>query len=150
MAGNPAQAVASPVLFLDFDGVLHPGSGVDSGFMCRAPDLEATLAGHDVRIVISSSWRLHMKMDEMLGMLPAGIAQRVVSATGQAHIGRWPRFHEVRAWVQLYEPQANWRALDDARLEFPTPCPELIACDPRTGFGVEQAATLRGWLRASG
>jgi hypothetical protein len=138
------------ILFLDFDGVLHPGSGVDSGFLCRAPDLEEALSGHDLRIVVSSSWRFHMEMDEILGMLPPGLAQRVVGATCDAHIGRWPRFHEIRAWVQVNEPLANWRALDDARLEFPDPCPELIACDPRTGFGSEQAGSLRRWLRARG
>lgn len=142
--------MATPILFLDFDGVLHPGSGVDSGFMCRAPDLEEALSGHDLRIVVSSSWRFHMEMNEILDMLPAGISQRVVAATGDAHIGRWPRFHEIRAWVQVNEPLANWRALDDARLEFPDPCPELIACDPRTGFGSEQAGSLRRWLRARG
>lgn len=138
-----------PLLFLDFDGVLHPGSGVDSGFLCRASDLEEALSGHDLRIVVSSSWRFHMEMEEIVGMLPPGLAQRVVGVTGEAHIGRWPRFHEIRAWVQAQEPLANWRALDDARLEFPSPCPELIACDPRTGFGVEQAGELRRWLRAA-
>jgi len=138
-----------PLLFLDFDGVLHPGSGVDSGFLCRALDLEEALSGHDLRIVVSSSWRFHMEMEEIVGMLPPGLAQRVVGVTGEAHIGRWPRFHEIRAWVQAQEPHPNWRALDDARLEFPSPCPELIACDPRTGFGVEQAGELRRWLRAA-
>lgn len=68
-------AQSAPILFLDFDGVLHPGNGVDSGFLCRAPD--------------------------------------------------------------------------DAKLEFPSPCLELIACDPRTGVGVEQAGELRRWLRAT-
>ena len=141
--------MAFPILFLDFDGVLHPSSGVDSGFLCRAPDLEEALSGHDLRIVVSSSWRFHMEMAEILGMLPPGLAQRVLGATGEAHIGRWPRFHEIRAWVQVNEPSAHWRALDDARLEFPSPCPELIACDPRTGFGVEQAGELRRWLGAA-
>jgi len=141
--------MTSPLLFLDFDGVLHPGSGVDSGFLCCAPDLEEALAGHELRIVVSSSWRFHMEMDEILGMLPPGLAQRVVGATGEAHIGRWPRFHEIRAWVQVNEPNARWRALDDATLEFPSLCPQLIACDPRMGFGVEQASELRRWLRAA-
>ena len=43
---------------------------------------------------------------------------------------------------------ADWRALDDARLEFPSPCPELIACDPRRGFRPDQAVALRTWLDA--
>ena len=138
------------ILFLDFDGVLHPGSGVDSGFLCRAPDLEEALAGQDLRIVVSSSWRFHMEMDEILEMLPAGIAQRVVGATGDAHIGRWPRFHEIRAWVEVNEPLANWRALDDARLEFPDPCSEPKPVRGSHAMSSGQAGSLRRWLRARG
>lgn len=84
-------SVPSPLLFLDFDGMLHPGSGVESDLLCRTPDLEEALAGRALRLLVSSSWRFHMEMDAVLGMLPPGLAQRVVgqrerptSATGRA------------------------------------------------------------------
>ncbi len=137
-----------PVLFLDIDGVLHPGSGMESGLLCRAKELEAALLGFEVRIVVSSSWRFHMAMDGILKQLPPDIARRVVDATGEAHVGRWPRYNEIRRWVERHARFADWRALDDARLEFPSPCPELIACDPRRGFGPDQAVALRTWLSA--
>ena len=121
-----------PILFLDIDGVLHPGSGLDSGLMCRAEDLADAIAGQEVRIVISSSWRFHRELEKIAGMLPEAISERVIGATGDAYIGRWPRYNEIRNWVAANDPLVDWRALDDARLEFPNPCPPLISCDPRT------------------
>jgi hypothetical protein len=135
-----------PVLFLDIDGVLHPGNGIETGLLCRAKALEEALSGLNVRIVVSSSWRFHMEIDEILCQLPTDIARRVVGVTGNPHIGQWPRFNEIRTWIGRNAKFADWRALDDARLEFPNPCQELIACDPRTGFGAKQAIALRTWL----
>ena len=44
------------ILFLDFDGVLHPGN---RGTFERAPMLEMWLLKHpEVDVVISSSWRI--------------------------------------------------------------------------------------------
>jgi hypothetical protein len=79
----------APVLFLDFDGVLHPGRGLGDTRLIHAKTLEAALHGLSVQLVISSSWRFHLPMEEILQELPAGLAQHVVGATGPAHIGRW-------------------------------------------------------------
>jgi len=43
----------TPILFLDFDGVLHPGSGLGQTRFSRATALEAALAGRELRIVVS-------------------------------------------------------------------------------------------------
>lgn len=84
----------------------------------------------------------------VLQELPAGLAQHVVGATGPAHIGRWARFHEIKAWLDRHAPLADWRALDDAVFEFPKPCSQLIACHPQEGFGPRQAQELARWLGA--
>ncbi len=41
-----SEADMTPILFLDFDGGPHAGSGEGSRWMCRVPDLETALAGH--------------------------------------------------------------------------------------------------------
>ena len=96
-----------PVLFLDFDGVLHPGSGLGDTRLMHAKTLEAALRGLSVQLVISSSWRFHLPMQEILQELPSGLARRVVGATGPAYIGRWPRFHEIKLWLNRYAPLAD-------------------------------------------
>ena len=141
-----------PLLFLDFDGVLHPGSGRPGAMFNRAESLMEAIEGFELRIVISSSWRFHYPAAKIFKDLPDALARRIVGTTGEAHIGRWARYQEVRNWLMLNEPSAltnspaRWRALDDASFEFPPDCPELIACNPREGFGPRQAAELQSWL----
>ena len=137
----------TPILFLDFDGVMHPAS-LSQGHQnfSNAPWLEAVLAKHPLRIVVSSSWRFHYPMDAILRAMPPALARAVVGATGDAHVGPWARFHEIKAWLAKNDPLADWRAADDAVFEFPKPCPELIACHPQDGFGAKQAGELALWL----
>lgn len=135
------------LLFLDFDGVMHPTSAGTAELFCRAEPLLAALDGSDCAIVISSSWRHHHPLSTLLARLPRGISDRVVGTTGEPHVGRWPRHREIVAYVNGHEPSACWRALDDSRIEFPPGCPELIACDPNHGFGSSQARVLKEWLR---
>ena len=143
-----------PLLFLDFDGVLHPGSGTPGAMFTRAGSLVEAIEGFELRIVISSSWRFHYPAAKIFKALPDALVRRIVGTTGEAHIGRWARYEEVRNWLSLNEPSAlanspaQWRALDDASFEFPPDCPELIACNPREGFGPRQAAELQSWLSA--
>jgi hypothetical protein len=142
------MVIGAPVLFLDFDGVLHPGSGLGDTRLMHAEALDTALDGLSVQVVISSSWRFHLSMQEILQELPTGLAQRVAVATGPAHIGRWARFQEIKAWLDRHAPSVDWRALDDAVFEFPKPCPQLIACHPQEGFGPRQAQELARWLGA--
>lgn len=83
------------LLFLDFDGVLHPTSGSDANLFCRADSLLEALEGADCAIVISSSWRHHHDMPSLLALLPQRLGARVVGATGAAYVGRWPRYNET-------------------------------------------------------
>jgi hypothetical protein len=47
------------LLFLDFDGVLHPASAGREALFSRTSMLEAVLPDDRCRIVMSSSWRHH-------------------------------------------------------------------------------------------
>lgn len=62
------------ILFLDFDGVLHPGDPeFDGEKFCWLPVLERLLIAHvDVRIVVHSSWRYDhtdAELKQLLGRL---------------------------------------------------------------------------------
>ena len=47
------------------------------------------------QIVISSSWRFHFTQAEILARLPPQIARQVQGVTGDAHVGRYARWHEI-------------------------------------------------------
>lgn len=134
------------LLFLDIDGVLHPTSATLSEWFCRAERLAAALAGSPCRVVVSSSWRHHHPLGDIAARLPASLRRAVIGTTGEPCFGRWPRHQEILAFVARHAPDVSWRALDDAWLEFPPGCPQLILCDPNVGIDERQLANLQAWL----
>ena len=134
------------LLFLDFDGVLHSTSAKTDGQFCQLPLLADCLADTDCHLVISSSWRHHHSLPELIEGFPASMRHRFVGATGGPCFGRWPRHQEILAFVDKVAAGADWRALDDSTNEFPSKWPQLIACNPNRGFDAPQAQALRRWL----
>ena len=132
------------VLFLDFDGVLHPvGAGrveivgeemVCEGddLFCWAPLLESLLAGSDVSVVVHSTWRRHFTEDELKGRLGSpGLGDRLagVTETGLS------RAESILAYVEDFGV-SDYAVLDDMPEEFAAewlPDMNLVICDPEKG-----------------
>ena len=138
------------VLFVDFDGCLHPlSTGVASGESSLStphfgwlPALTELLHGHeDVAIVIHSTWRYMYDVEELRELL-GSLGSRVVGVTP-----RGPRFDSILWWVYLSRCK-NYRIIDDDAGEFPDPPPpELILCCPLTGVSAPPVrASLKRWL----
>lgn len=138
--------MSAPLLFLDFDGVLHPASPGRAPHFSRQHLLAKTVQESPCRIVISSSWRHHHEADELRRHFTPDLRARMVGATGPAVAGRWACHQEILQYLRAHDPQAPWRALDDAWFEFPPQCPQLILCDPNTGMGEREAQQLSAWL----
>ncbi len=132
-------------LFLDFDGVLHPTLATPKQLFGLSNLLISPVERWQPNIVISSSWRFHFSREEILSRLPAVIAARVQGMTGEAHIGRHARWHEIQAYC-LRHRVADWRALDDSAHEFPPSCHELIRCDGAKGLNESVIGQLQAWL----
>jgi len=116
------------LLFLDFDGVLHPlrGDGIDARLFSRVAALwEILRACPDVRVVFSTSWRETYKFDELTALVTRDggedLAHRFIGCTpnleGEGFYGR--RDLEIQSWLEDYDPAVPWLALDDM--------PELFA-----------------------
>jgi hypothetical protein len=118
------------LLFLDFDGVLHPVRSNGLGFFCRLELLETTLARYpDVQIIISSSWR---------EAYPGGVLSDMLGRLGSRFIGLTPvlgesRYSEILKVMEAH-PNIPYVILDDDPSLFPTDCQELLLCDPLIGF----------------
>jgi len=136
--------VSKKVLFLDFDGVLHPTTH-GSALLCQLPLLESALEGRDYSMVISSSWRFHMEMEDLEKHFSFSVQNKIVGVTGDAYIGAYARFHEINAYA-MQNGITNWRALDDSYWEFPQGCSQLIRCNPNSGLTQREVKTLIEWL----
>ena len=134
------------VIFLDFDGVLHPSHFREGSEFSRVPLLEVLVDDYSFEIVISSSWRFHHPLAQLKKKLGKQLGDCVISATGQASQSIHARFNEISEWLDFH-PKCDWRAVDDSKFEFPTDCRNLILCDSKTGIAEQQINALRDWLK---
>lgn len=131
------------ILFLDFDGVLHPAQGGE--LFSSLPLLEGVLrdAAH-VRIVISSTWREVHTLDEIRMFFSADLRDRVVGVTplripARAVSRRLAKFRRhAECWAWLGERGEQWLALD----EDPT-CKNVQLVDGSTRMSEFDAAARR-------
>lgn len=122
------------LIFLDFDGVLHPGL---AGTFIYLPELEAFLRSHPkVVVVLSTTWRLQYSVGEIQTWFSADTRTRIIGATPSLGDGE-DRYAEIQLWLARHNMQCPWVALDDEPKLFPPSCPELVLC-----------ATARGLRRA--
>lgn len=138
---------ANPVLlFLDFDGVLHPQPCRQDELFERLPLLEEWLREHlQVEVVISSSWRHQVPWQAILERFSPDIRGRVIGHTPPfsevgpalvpAGILIFQREAEIFAWRQVRGRLADpWIALDDFPWWFSHRCANLLTTDPATGL----------------
>ena len=119
------------ILFLDFDGVLHPGT---SGTMRFARKLEVFLARFpQVKVVISSNWRMGESLESLRGWFSPSFASRIIDVTPIHPDSAGSRQAEIEAWLAA-NPTKAWRALDDDTSLFRPGCPWLIATNKRDGL----------------
>ncbi|WP_431273272.1 HAD domain-containing protein [Variovorax ureilyticus] len=141
------------ILFLDFDGVLHPEGDAShpdgSTDFCFLPRLEVLLREFPhVRIVISSSWREKLAYKTLLKPFSEDIRARILGATPHSGFGLpHPFAHregEIIAWLQLHDAVSEqWVALDDAEWQFDDYKDHLVVCGSFVGFDDETEAALR-------
>ena len=116
-----------PLLFLDFDGVLHPAMSVPNVLFCHLPLLTEWLMneGAGVDVVISSDWRLDHGFEALLGYFPEPLRPRIRGVLPREEevdpepLGELPyeapRQCLIMAWLKLnvVGPGVPWAALDD-------------------------------------
>ncbi|HYB51328.1 MAG TPA: HAD domain-containing protein [Burkholderiaceae bacterium] len=144
------------ILFLDFDGVLHPDPCPDKGRLFEnAQRLADTLAQFpEVAIVLSTSWRNVRPENELLEPLPATLRVRVLGITPRfgeftAAASRIPyrRHAECEQWLISNDmADSPWWALDDRAYWFAPYCENLIQCDAQRGFDERARAHLTSTL----
>jgi hypothetical protein len=157
------------VLYLDFDGVLHPqnvytrpGSGpyIESpqghALFEHANLLEKVLLPYpDVKIVLSTSWvRVYKSVRRAARRLTPELRAKVVGATyhSQMDVNEFtatPRGVQVWADVLRRKPR-DWIALDDDYIDWPAQCVDkLVRTHPVLGVSTPAVlAELRAKLAA--
>lgn len=140
----------APVLFLDFDGVLHP-AGVptinsDGEFVPHERlfawrnNLEMELRAHpSLEIIISSDWRKYHAEEDLAAFLGKDLGRRVAGV--MPYFEQGSRAEAIRAeasrrgfrhWLALDDHHSVHEACDQGDTRF-------VACHPDTGIGCHKA-----------
>ncbi|MBC3862425.1 hypothetical protein H8K32_09975 [Undibacterium jejuense] len=147
------------ILFLDFDGVLHPEPCYEEAqlFSCL-PRLENVLRDFpEVQIVISSTWRDKRSLIELKAFFSEDIADRIIGTTPAWReipeimdtIG-YQRHAEIEGWLRKScRPWINWLAIDDKPYLFKPFLKNLIKTNSPTGFDEQAEGRLRNCLSIS-
>lgn len=136
------------ILFLDFDGVLHP-DGV--GLFSKLGLFEQYLFKMtEIEIIISSSWRQTHSLEQLKEYFPASLSDRICGITPTLENGydSGGRQREIEAFLDsasLSSANTSWVALDDTRLFFDENCSYLILTDPEQGFSDVEGSALLAW-----
>lgn len=142
MAGN--------LLFLDFDGVLHPDSvylaqgrptlRADGHLFMWVGILEKLLAPYpDIEIVLSTSWVRWRSYSRTRMVLPDGLRRRIVGATWHSRMDlqewtEFTRYQQIRRYLR-HRHNTPWLALDDDDEGWPdAERDHLICTEPDRGL----------------
>lgn len=142
------------ILFLDFDGVLHPEQDREptpfDELFCFLPQFESVMRDFpQIEIVISSMWRYDFSLDELRTKFSPDIAVRIISTTALTERidGKYlpaRREGEMLDWLaannRVDEP---WLAIDDAAWQFQNHRSRLIECTWYKGLDTEALTRLQ-------
>ena len=127
------------ILFLDFDGVLHPqydGQQVPLEVVfCHLSRFEAVMRCFpNVDIVISSTWREQFDLSSLRARFSSDIALRIIGVTplsADLPPANKPKTRECEIinWLQVNNRQGEeWIAIDDCAWQFNKHKNRLIVC----------------------
>jgi hypothetical protein len=134
------------ILFLDFDGVLHPTYSTRTDFFCFLPRLESVL--HDfptLKVVVSSDWRRNNSLDELRQFFSSDLRTRMIGVTPviRPYVAG-VRLLEATAWMKSAHYVGPWAALDDDEFCWSNELPAYVHC--KNGFLEEEDKALRTLL----
>lgn len=112
------------IIFLDFDGVLHPLHAEVDQLFCGAPHLWTILRQHrEAQVVFSTSWRQQHPFDDLINFATFGggedLASRFIGCTPELDCDDdyLHRRLECEAWLADNDREGGpWLALDDMAL----------------------------------
>ncbi|MDR3426110.1 HAD domain-containing protein [Silvimonas sp.] len=158
-ASTTVETQAPSILYLDYDGPLHPYSvyqtstgpelRADGQLFMHAHVLEQTLNAfqQSVHIILATNWVVLLGFDEARARLPTSLQQRVAGATWEPGLEeydaitwrRLPRYEQIARHTQRHGI-CHWLAIDDDNDCWPDDqMKHLVLCDRMKGLGLPDA-----------
>lgn len=133
------------IVFLDFDGVLHPyASGTFSKLLMFAAWLEAH---PHIGVVFSSTWRYEYPLEELREFFPHQVRAQIVGVTPDLMVKQGlilaapTRSEEIGSWLRENRHVTKWLALDDEPRLF-TSLDNVVLTQTSEGLTMHHLATI--------
>lgn len=139
------------ILFLDFDGVLHPDPCEKDELFCNLANFEILLRAYpDIEVVISSAWRLSEDIASLRRYFSDDLQPRIIDKTPRCSSVTYPRGRECEEWLQREQRQEEvWLAIDDWPYHFDDNIGrQLFLTDSDIGLDEEALKRLRVVINA--
>lgn len=153
------KPIASPILYLDYDGVLHPDEvyRIRGRIVLRRDGVSlfewsALLAEHlepypDIQIVLSTSWVRVLSFNEARAWLPDSLGRRVIGATWHSAMNQfWWHNLSRDQQISLHAKRhriSRWLAIDDDTQGWPDGSRgQLVHTDPMLGIATPGTRAL--------
>lgn len=131
----------SMLLFLDFDGVLHPTTRDRVPFQYIEAFEEILRRFPAVSVVISSSWREVFDLEHMReGYFSEDVQPRIIGVTPVLRGAT--RWDEIKAYLEGVGYQGRYIVIDDDEGEFPADLKCLMLCESHIGLDASKQLEL--------
>lgn len=144
------------VLFVDFDGVLHPEFCHESRHFTHCNTFESVVrAFPNIDLVVSSTWRLKRSLAELKALFSEDVGARFVGTTPlyaqlesvPERLVGYEREAECMAWLQQNDRALqSWLALDDRSWNFRPFNRNVFLLDGNIGLDAQSGSALAARL----
>lgn len=136
------------ILFLDFDGVLHPDECEAKMFFCHMEKFSALIRDMQphVAIVISSLWRTKYPLKALRKIFPIDIRDSIIDVTPVSRTKKAKRCEEIKAYLNKSNLENVHYAILDDHPEWFRDLRGIITCDPKIGLQDAQCYKLKQWF----
>jgi len=136
------------IIFLDFDGVLHPVGTNLKNFFSSSKEFFNIIKNSNIFIVITSSWQFDSNYSQIKSKFPKEITKKIIGETGIKYEGTKSRIREIEYFLSQNNLQnIDWIALDDQPNKFVKNFNKLIICEPKTGITRLQINKILEWIK---
>ena len=141
------------IVFVDFDGVLHPEGCTPAKHFMHAENLFQCLESYHVELVISSTWRERQTLETLkdkMGKLGSMVID-VTPSYKDIDLSSYPeRIHTYHRHIECLEwmrrnrkPWDLWLAIDDRSYLFTPFFKDVVLCEPSVGITPQTLLNLQ-------
>lgn len=132
------------IIFLDIDGVLNSrqydltrGEGDGNIDQSRLPLLKQLTDRTGAKIVLTSTWRIHLGTDETGREMEEVFRQGGITLYDKTPEMQNDRTKEISAWLERHPEVTAFVIIDDIKFGWGALAPMVVNTDYRIGWGLE-------------